>query len=188
MVLKDVFDLSLDEIGEALGTTTGAIKTALHRGRTKLLDPEGIDPAPVIPAVLDAFCAAFNARDLRRTDRALLDSATMEFPGLRVDLGADAISRGPFHHTLFGCSDLADAAPPATRCEGRVHRGEPLVLWWGGDEVHAIVRVELNVGGISRLWDYHHCPEVMVELGRELGVPVKTHGYWPEGVPAERAS
>ena len=36
VVLKDAFDLSLDEIAEALSTTTGAVKAALHRGRGKL--------------------------------------------------------------------------------------------------------------------------------------------------------
>ena len=49
MVLKDVFDLSLDEIAEALSTTTGAIKAALHRGRDELVEPtpsEARVPAP----------------------------------------------------------------------------------------------------------------------------------------------
>jgi RNA polymerase sigma-70 factor (ECF subfamily) len=32
VVLKDVFDFSLDEVAEALGTSTGAVKTALHNG------------------------------------------------------------------------------------------------------------------------------------------------------------
>ena len=38
VVLKDVFDFSLEEVAEALGTTVGAIKAALHRGRGKLVD------------------------------------------------------------------------------------------------------------------------------------------------------
>jgi ATP-dependent Lhr-like helicase len=37
--LKDVFDLSLEEIAESLSTTTGALKAALHRGRGKLAPP-----------------------------------------------------------------------------------------------------------------------------------------------------
>src|SRR5262245_11316924 len=61
VVLKDAFGLSLEEIAEALGTTTGAIKAALHRGRSKLVTLEPEDAAPVAPAVLDAFCEAFNA-------------------------------------------------------------------------------------------------------------------------------
>ncbi len=40
VVLKDVFELSLEETAEALSTTTGAVKAALHRGRGKLAEPE----------------------------------------------------------------------------------------------------------------------------------------------------
>src|SRR5882672_11263522 len=39
VVLKDAFDLSLEEIAEALSTTVGAVKTALHRARGKLVEP-----------------------------------------------------------------------------------------------------------------------------------------------------
>src|SRR5438477_11838225 len=40
VVLKDVFDFSLDEIAETLVTSVGAVKAALHRGRGKLADPD----------------------------------------------------------------------------------------------------------------------------------------------------
>ena len=40
VVLKDAFELSLEEIAEALSTTTGAVKSALHRGRGKLVEPD----------------------------------------------------------------------------------------------------------------------------------------------------
>jgi RNA polymerase sigma-70 factor (ECF subfamily) len=36
VVLKDVFDFSLDEIAGMLATTAGAVKSALYRGRAKL--------------------------------------------------------------------------------------------------------------------------------------------------------
>src|SRR5262245_17835002 len=36
VVLKDVFELSLEEVAETLSTTTGTVKTALHRARGKL--------------------------------------------------------------------------------------------------------------------------------------------------------
>lgn len=64
VVLKDAFELGLDEIAEILSTSTGAVKAALHRGRGKLVAPDpDVDRTPA-PGVLDAFCAAFNARDL----------------------------------------------------------------------------------------------------------------------------
>jgi len=41
VVLKDAFEMSLDEIAEILSTTTGGVKAALHRGRGRLAEPEG---------------------------------------------------------------------------------------------------------------------------------------------------
>ena len=44
-VLKDLFDLRAEEAAEILGTTVGAIKSALHRGRDKLAGTPGLPPA-----------------------------------------------------------------------------------------------------------------------------------------------
>jgi RNA polymerase sigma-70 factor, ECF subfamily len=193
VVLKDVFQMSLEEIAEALSTSTGAIKAALHRGRTKLVDPDPEEPVPVAPAVLDAFCDAFNARDLDRLTALLLETTTMEFPGLRVEYGAHALRAGSLQNTLFGCPDghyqptapgfdraaagAADAASP--RCELRVHRGESILLWWLGDEVDAVVRAAVDGDRIAGLRNYRHSPELITEVCRELGVPFRTHGYRP---------
>ena len=75
VVLKDVFDFSLEEVAEALGTTTGAVKAALHRARGKLVEPAEPPARAPAPGVLDAFCSAFNARDLQRLTALLLDSS-----------------------------------------------------------------------------------------------------------------
>jgi RNA polymerase sigma-70 factor (ECF subfamily) len=181
VVLKDVFELSLEEIAEALSTTSGAIKAALHSGRSKLALPEPSEPAPVAPAVLDAFCDAFNAGDLDRLTTLLLDTTTMEFPGLVVECGKDAVRAGSLRSTLFGCPEGGHVPPVPPRCEVRAHRGESILLWWWGDEVHAVVRVDVQADRIAGLRDYHHAPEVITEVCRELGVPFCTHGYrpWP---------
>lgn len=180
VVLKDVFGLSLEEIAQALSTTVGAIKSALHRGRARLVAPEPDEAAPVAPAVLDAFCEAFNARDLERLTALLLDTATLEYPGFKLESGARAIRDGSLRGTLFGCPEggFVLVAPP--RCELRAHRGEWLFLWWSGDEVHAVVRVEVDGDRIARLHDYYHAPEVITEVCRELEVPFRTHGYHPD--------
>jgi RNA polymerase sigma-70 factor (ECF subfamily) len=179
VVLKDVFGLSLEEIAAALSSTTGAIKAALHRGRAKLVDPDPAEVPPIAPPVLDAFCDAFNARDLDRLTALLLDTTTMEFPGLRMEAGVTAIREGSLRNTLFGCSATSPPTPPATRCERHQHRGEWILLWWWGDAVHAVVRVELEDGRIAAMRDYHHAPDVVEEVCRELGVAYETHGYRP---------
>lgn len=180
VVLKDAFGLSLEEIAEALGTTAGAIKAALHRGRSKLVTLEPEDAAPVAPAVLDAFCEAFNARDLDRLTALLLDTATLEYPGFKIESGAQAVRAGSLQGTLFGCPEGGYELVVPPRCELRAHRGESIFLWWSGDEVHAVVRVELEGDRIARLRNYYHAPEVLTEVCRELGVPFRTHGYRPD--------
>jgi RNA polymerase sigma-70 factor (ECF subfamily) len=180
IVLKDAFGLSLDEVAEALSTTTGAIKAALHRGRTKLITPDPQAADPVVPAVLDAFCAAFNARDLDRLTALLLDTATLEYPGFKIEDGARAVRDGSLQGTLFGCPDGGHPVSAPPRCELRAHRGETILLWWSGDEVHAVVRVEVDGDRIARLRNYYHAPEVVTEICRELDVAFLTHGYHPE--------
>jgi RNA polymerase sigma-70 factor (ECF subfamily) len=177
VVLKDAFGLSLEEVAEALSTTTGAIKAALHRGRDKLATPEPEQVTPVAPAVLDAFCDAFNARDLDRLTALLLDTATLEYPGLKIEHGAAAVRAGSLQGTLFGCPDGGFEVVAAPRSEVRAHRGESILLWWSGDEVHAIVRVEVEGERIAQLRNYYHAPEVITEVCRELDVPFCTHGY-----------
>jgi RNA polymerase sigma-70 factor (ECF subfamily) len=179
VVLKDAFGLSLEEIAEALSTTTGAVKAALHRGRARLVAPELEEAAPVAPAVLDAFCEAFNARDLDRLTALLLDKATLEYPGFKIEYGAEAVRAGSFQGTLFGCPDEDYEVLVPPRCELRAHRGETIFLWWSGDEVHAVVRVEVDGDRIARLRNYYHAPEVITEVCRELDVPFRTHGYHP---------
>jgi RNA polymerase sigma-70 factor (ECF subfamily) len=179
VVLKDAFDFSLEEIAETLSTTPGAIKAALHRGRGKLLEADSAPADPVAPAALDAFCAAFNARDLDRLTALLLDGATLEYPGFRIEQGAEAVRAGTLTGTLLGCptGEHEVVAPP--RAELRAHRGETLMLWWVGEEVHAVVRVELAGERIARLTTYYHAPEVLSEVCRELAVPCRSHGYGP---------
>src|SRR5436190_1753183 len=107
VVLKDAFELGLDEIAEILSTSLGAVKAALHRGRGKLVapDPE-VDRTPA-PGVLDAFCAAFNARDLDRLTALLLDHAAVEVVGASTIYGADHARTTVLPGMLFGSRRMA---------------------------------------------------------------------------------
>jgi RNA polymerase sigma-70 factor, ECF subfamily len=176
LVLKEAFDLSLDEVATTLQTTVGAVKAALHRGRGKLLEPEPGEPNAVLPAVLDAFCAAFNDGDLPRLTSLLLEDATVEYPGLIVEHGRLAAARGSLHGTLFGCPNATEPIPKP-RCEARWHRGEPILLWWWGQEVHSVVRPLLSGDAVASLRNHHHAPELIAEVCGELNLPYRTHGY-----------
>jgi RNA polymerase sigma-70 factor (ECF subfamily) len=110
----------------------------------------------------------------------VLDTTTLEYPGFKIEYGAEAVRAGSLQGTLFGCPDEAHEPVAAARCERRTHRGESIFLWWSGDEVHAVVRAVVAGDRIARLENYYHAPEVISEVCRELDVPFRTHGYRPE--------
>jgi RNA polymerase sigma factor (sigma-70 family) len=72
-LLKEVFDMSLDEIAEMLVTSVGAVKTALHRGRKRLDQAKDLDTVSmnsvrrlsVSPALVDRFVERLNATNPR---------------------------------------------------------------------------------------------------------------------------
>lgn len=187
VVLKDAFDLSLEEIAETLGTTPGAIKAALHRGRGKLVASPPQEPAhPPHPVVLDAFCDAFNARDIDRLTALLLDTATIELVGVYTEYGRQR--RGLLHHTLFkplssgvSAPHLAGVLETPPRAEARIYRDAPVILYWyghtDGDHVRSIVRLETAGDCITRVREYFVTPEVLAEICAELEVPFRTNGY-----------
>lgn len=186
LVLKEVFDFSLEEIAEALSTTTGAVKSALHRGRGKLAEPDDERVAAAPPPVLNAFCEAFNARDLERLTALLLDSVELDFPGLHTDYGIPA-ARGALGATMyksdaFIAPDWRQQIVDGTcRFELREHRGQQLVLaWWkhaDGEAVRAFSRLEHEGERITRMRTYFHTPEAIAEVCKELGLPCRTNGY-----------
>jgi len=197
VVLKDVFDLSLDEIAESLGTTVGAVKTALHRGRGKLAEDPAPEPASApVPAALDAFCAAFNAGDIGRVTALLLDTAVVEVVGATTQYGPEAARRTVLFGMLFGFQRLADPMvralfdarfadgaiphePP--RVEARLHRGRWFLLHWykhlDGDAVRAVTTLDLDGDRVSRLANYFYNPDFLADLAGELGVPVRANGH-----------
>jgi RNA polymerase sigma-70 factor (ECF subfamily) len=190
VVLKDAFDLEHAEVAVILGTSVGAVKAALHRGRSKLAEPQEEDPRFPAPAQLDSFCRAFDAGDLPALTALLLETVTVEMPGAAVDLSLAATTdprSGILYHTLL--SPLF-AGMPARYLDGydggrahaeRVfHRGEHVILlWYGhseGDAVRCIIRSEFEDALISRLRIYYFSPELLTEVTGELGVAVRTNG------------
>jgi RNA polymerase sigma-70 factor (ECF subfamily) len=88
IVLRDVLDCSLEETAEITGSSVGAVKAALHRGREKLerSDAEGARPiptglgalAPPQRALVERYLAAFNRRDWDGVRALLSDEARLD--------------------------------------------------------------------------------------------------------------
>ncbi|WP_097977625.1 sigma-70 family RNA polymerase sigma factor [Streptomyces sp. gb14] len=182
LVLKDAFGLPLKEIAAMLGTTEGAVKAALHRGRGRLADPERATAlsrrAAPDRATLDAVAKAFTAYDLDGLTRLFVEDAVSDVIGVAHEAGRDQIAAGSLHHTLFRETSVR------WRAEVRELDGDPLVLMWatptegaGAEAVEDILRADTAGGGITRLRWYYFCPDVLAEVGDRLDVPYRTHGH-----------
>ena len=195
VVLKEAFNFTLEEIAEALSTTEGTVKSALHRGRGKLVEPEDQSGAPPKPEILDAFCAAFNAGDLDRLTSLLLESTEIEVVRVHTEYGPRAARRGVFQGMLFGTRRLADPArldgldaayfvnvlPQLPRVEPRLHRGEWILVHWyahsDGDAVRALSRIQAEGDRLTRVRNYFYTPDVLAEICAELRIPFRSNGY-----------
>ena len=195
VVLKEVFDFSLEEIAGALETSVGAVKTALHRGRGKLAEePAAEAKAQPVPAALNAFCAAFNAGDLDRLTALLLDCSVVEVVGITTQYGPQAARRTVLTGMLFGVKRLADpraramfderfepGLAEAPRVEPRLHRGRWILLHWykhvDGEAVRAVTTLGLDDDRVAHIKNYFFNVDLLRDIGGELGVPVRVNGH-----------
>lgn len=159
LLLKDVFDYSLDEIAELVDSTVGGVKAALNRARTKLADSSPEDkPArsasPELRRVMQLYVERFNRHD---------------WDGVRELVSADA--RLNVAERFAG--KFADAPyffnyerwpVPWKLALGEVD-GEPMViiLERGADTwtAHSAIRLDISGQRVERIVDYIHCPWVL---------------------------
>lgn len=174
VLLKDVLDLSLDETAQALGTTTGAVKAALHRrGRLKDVEQSARRAGPD-PAVVDEFARLYNVRDLNGLLALMLDTGSIHMSGIDNEIGSEGFEQpeGWFYHTLSGFP--GDYAQPIVRGERRDFRGEPLIVQlhrlWGEELLTSLIRLETVEGKVARVRCYTFSPDAVRAVGAELGL------------------
>ena len=165
VLLKDVFDYSLEEIADLVESTVGGVKAALNRGRSKLAaSPASVKQSrtsdPELTRVLHLYVERFNNRD---------------WNGLRELISADArlnvTDRMPTITAFAG--KLADSpyfsnyerwSTPWKMAVGEVD-GEPvvLILQRSGETwtPYSAVRLRVTNNCIDRIVDYAHCPWVL---------------------------
>jgi RNA polymerase sigma factor (sigma-70 family) len=84
VVLKDLFEFSLEEIADQLRTTPGTVKSWLHRGRARLRDMPEAEPQRDGPSrqLVDRFVDAFNSRDLDGLAALLTEDVAIDVMGV----------------------------------------------------------------------------------------------------------
>ena len=190
VVLKDVLDMSLEDIAQVLQTTVGAIKAALHRGRSALREQEteriAARPRPS-RALVEKFVARINASDLPGMLEMMLDTATIETLGSLVEVGREQFSQK--NSWLWNSVHVHPDLPPEIRPkkwenEFALYDGEPVMLSFsdqtGTRLLQSITRFEEVEGQVARIRAYYLCPETMREVSETLKLPL---GFVPHRIP-----
>jgi RNA polymerase sigma-70 factor (ECF subfamily) len=158
VLLKDVFDYSLEEIAELVGSTAGGVKAALNRGRSKL----AAMPAPTAPRtksaatarVMHMYVDRFNQRDWDGLRELIADDAQLRV----ADRFAGPLTDSPYF------ARYQRMTTPWRMAVGEVD-GEPTILVLQRDSIgwtpHAIVRLSVSGDRITQIADYTHCSWVI---------------------------
>jgi RNA polymerase sigma-70 factor (ECF subfamily) len=181
VLLKDVFDLSLEETAAMLKTTVGAVKAALHRGRGRLETPDRDTPAGgprPSRALVEGFVKALAAKDLDALRALCSEDLTVELVG-GAELETFEGSRAFFEHAHLVIPQLGFGENP--RWETTLYEGEPVVLGFrtlrgveGLNEVHRLEEVD---GRIARVRCYCFCPDTLRLVAGHLGVAALDRPY-----------
>lgn len=161
VLLKDVFDYSLEEIADLVDSTVGGVKAALNRGRYKLAERPTRISSPSPPprttedaALLRLYVERFNARD---------------WDGLRELIAADArlVVADRFVGRLAdsGYFGVYERMPVSWRLAVGEVDGKFVVIVHHEDAEgcgpRTPARLRVSNGRIVGITDYFHCPWVL---------------------------
>ena len=183
VVLKDVLDFSLSDTAAQLNTTVGAVKAALHRGRSRLderMSPAGFQPPDRV--LVERFMRALDEIDLQVLQEICAQDLTVELVG-----GAETVSletsKAFFQHAHFVMPEIGFGADP--RWSLIDYQGEPLVLGYrtldGFEGINEVHRLDVVDGKIKRVRCYCFCPDTLAALAEELGERVVRRPYRSPG-------
>jgi RNA polymerase sigma-70 factor (ECF subfamily) len=170
LLLKDVFDFTLEEIADQLKTTVGGVKAALSRGRAIVQAAAPVEPATgPSRELVDRFIDAFNSRDVPTMTAVLTETCSIEVPGV----GGGRGRRGGWAEASKGHTDV--------ELRAGVYRGENVVLFLqlgeGAPQLYDVVRLEEAEGLVAKLVHHCFCPDTVAVIAQDLGLPFLSIGY-----------
>lgn len=163
VLLKDVFDYSLEEIAELVDSTVGGVKAALNRARSKLekSSPEDMTPknvSPELKRLMQLYVERFNRRDWDGVRELVSADARLNV----AERFAGKFAEAPYFFNY-------DRWPwPWKLAVGDVD-GEPVIviLRRGVDTwtPHSVIRFDARGESVTRIVDYIHCPWLLSAAG-----------------------
>src|SRR6266481_4234120 len=159
VLLKDVFDYTLEEIAELVSSTVGGVKAALNRGRSKLAaEPEPMPShrgvSPELSRLLHLYVDRFNKRDWDGLRELISADAQLRV----VDRFAGPIDEAPYfrnyeRQTVPWRLAVAEVDGELVVVALHQHRDE-----W---RPASVARLEVIDQRIVRIVDYAHCAWVL---------------------------
>ena len=158
VLLKDVFDYSLDEIAELVDSTVGGVKSALNRGRAKLAleatvpasSPPERAASPQLSRILQLYVDRFNRHDWDGIRELVSADARLEV----ADRFSGMFAKAPYFN------NYARWPKPWRLAVGSVE-GAPAVIihFWEKDKwtPTSFIHFEVTDDRIVRITDYLHC-------------------------------
>lgn len=159
VLLKDVFDYTLEEIAELVDSTLGGVKAALSRGRAKLSIPHDApqkrrEPDPELSQLLHLYVTRFNKRDWDGLRELISADAQLSV----ADRFAGLIRESPYFGNYarqvtplrFAIAEV-DGEWVAVALQQNIDNWTP----------YSITRIEVVGQQIVRIADYAHCPWVL---------------------------
>jgi RNA polymerase sigma-70 factor (ECF subfamily) len=159
LLLKDVFDYTLEEIAELVSSTVGGVKAALNRGRGKLAaspatvtSPREVNPE--LSRLLHLYVERFNKRDWEGLRELIRADARLRV----ADRFAGPIDESPYFGNYERLSVpwrmvVAELDGELAVVALRQHRDE-----WRPYSVARLEVIDQHIVGIA---DYAHCPWVL---------------------------
>jgi RNA polymerase sigma-70 factor (ECF subfamily) len=174
IVLKEVFDLSLEEIAALLSTTPGAVKSALSRGREKLEAPETMPTRnnAASEETITHFIEAWNSKDRAKLVALLLESVKYEPLGVGGEKGIK-------NAIWIDVPRAKNVVAERFTIEGELIVAFTFVLE-NQKFLAGLERFEEVDGRISRIVTYHFCPDTIAAVAREIGIKPWSNGYHQE--------
>lgn len=166
ILLKDVYDFTLEEVADFIGTTPGTVKSALSRARRKMRDGRPRRPVDAATsALVHAFVDAMNASDVDRVLALMAETVKIDVCNVGGGRGRSGI--------------WTEKSVAGICCEYAEFDGEPLVLLFRGGErtLSGAVRLEGIDGAVTRIIDYHYAADTLRQLAQALGLESGERGY-----------
>jgi RNA polymerase sigma-70 factor, ECF subfamily len=159
VLLKDVFDYTLEEIAELVSSTVGGVKAALNRGRAKLAAlPEPVksqrDVSPELSRLLHLYVERFNKRDWEGLRELISADARLRV----ADRFAGSLDESPYfgnyeRQRLPWRLAVAEVDGELAVVVLHEHKDE-----WKPDTVARLEVIDQRIVGIM---DYAHCPWIL---------------------------